>query len=159
MLQSQSCFWIQCLRLIKVLYLLTGIFLVEAFRLLKQNWFWVQVFMVWLVLCIPGNAFTLYLYYNSNITLESLEDITRLVPNISELSCHEAKNEWSDIITHSKFFTQGEINQHIFVTPVLNLLVIDWQKTGVRVRSLCYRLLIATSWTQKLTFLLHENEF
>ena len=56
-----------------------------------------------MIICIPGNVVTTYLYHTSN----GNETIQNTVENISSLKCHEIKSEWKDIVKSSKFAQEG----------------------------------------------------
>ena len=65
--------------------------------------FSIQVLILWIIICIPGNVVTTYLYHTSN----GNETIQNTVENISSLKCHEIKSEWKDTVKSSKFAQEG----------------------------------------------------
>ena len=65
--------------------------------------FSIQVLILWMIICIPGNVVTTYLYHTSN----GNETIQNTVENISSLKCHEIKSEWKDTVKSSKFAQEG----------------------------------------------------
>ena len=65
--------------------------------------FSIQVLILWMIICIPGNVVTTYLYHTSN----GNQTIQNTVENISSLKCHEVKSEWKDTVKSSKFAQEG----------------------------------------------------
>ena len=67
--------------------------------------FSVQVFILWTVLCIPGNVVTTYLYHTSNNN--STTTLEESVENISSLKCHEQKSNWNHTLSATRFALEG----------------------------------------------------
>lgn len=64
--------------------------------------FGLQVLACWLILCLPGNFVTVYLYFQ-HANLTTIPTVT----NVTGLKCHEEKANWSSYVNRSKFLMQG----------------------------------------------------
>ena len=65
-------------------------FTTPRFKVAKSKLFWIQAFVVWLVLCLPGNIFTLVLYQNTDGTEVQVNELSSL----SLTNKHVESVEW-----------------------------------------------------------------
>ena len=72
--------------------------------------FSVQVFILWSILCIPGNVVTTYLYHTSNNN--SITTLQESVENISSLKCHEQRSNWNHTVSTTRFALEGIVSTH-----------------------------------------------
>ena len=89
-----------------------------------------NVFLMWVVFCIPGNIVAVVLYlspenvidpnYHQDIQPENGTDDD----NQSHFQCHEIKNDWEKSVAHSKFAIQGMNSDFIISFPCANFFLI-----------------------------------
>ena len=70
-----------------------------------------QVFVLWIILCIPGNVVTTYLYFTSNNN--SITTLQESVENISSLKCHEQRSNWNHTVSITRFALEGILSAQL----------------------------------------------
>ena len=81
----------------------------RSYSIMKS--FSAQVFILWIILCIPGNVVTTYLYYTSNNN--SITTLQESVENISSLKCHEQRSNWNHTVSITRFALEGILSAQL----------------------------------------------
>ena len=73
-----------------------------------------NVFLMWVVFCIPGNIVAVVLYLSPQNIIDpnhhqeiQFEEEVSENDNQEHFQCHEVKNDWDKHLAHSKFAIQG----------------------------------------------------